>query len=211
MFNGWELIAQQDGYFKHDLRTNEKTWTEETHYAVSQPNGQVLALFNPQGKPKSLAYNYSPFYKELSGSSLDILKSGLPKKLDNNYIYFGDKFIQKIERYGKTGKLAGIDYIIEKKDKRKIISVDNFNDIEKYIKVLFNNGVPTESYKIDDCENGSATIYIYNKEKISKSLSFSMIDGLSIKNETIYNYDKDGVLDNILSIVNGHQGIIYQK
>ncbi|WP_373777551.1 RHS repeat domain-containing protein, partial [Glaesserella sp.] len=50
VFNGWELIAQQDGYFKHDLRTNEKTWTEETHYAVSQPNGQVLALFNPQGK-----------------------------------------------------------------------------------------------------------------------------------------------------------------
>ncbi len=50
MFNGWELIAQQDGYFKHDLRSNEKTWTEETHYAVSQPNGQVLALFNPQGK-----------------------------------------------------------------------------------------------------------------------------------------------------------------
>ncbi len=50
VFNGWELIAQQDGYFKHDLRTNEKTWTEETHYAVSQPNGQPLALFNPQGK-----------------------------------------------------------------------------------------------------------------------------------------------------------------
>lgn len=160
---------------------------------------------------KSLAYNYSPFYKELSGSSLDILKKGLPKKLDNSYIYFGDKFIQKIERYGKTGKLAGIDYIIEKQEERKIISLDNFNDIEKYIKVLFNNGIPTESYKIDDCENGSVTIYIHNEKKISKSLSFAMIDGLSIKNETIYNYDKDGTLDNILSIVNGHQGIIYQK
>lgn len=160
---------------------------------------------------KSLAYNYSPFYKELSGSSLDILKNGHPNKLHNNYIYFGDKFIQKIERYGKTGKLAGIDYIIENKDKREIISIDNFNDIEKYIKVLFNNGIPTESYKIDDCENGSATFYIYDKDKISKSLSFATIDGLSIKNETIYNYDKDGVLDNILSIVNGQQGIIYQK
>lgn len=108
----------------------------------------------------SLAYNYSPFYKELSGSSLDILKNGLPKKLNNNYIYFGDKFIQKIARYGKTGKLTAIDYIIENKDKREIISVDNFNDIEKYIKVLFNDGIPTESYKIDDCENGSATLYI---------------------------------------------------
>lgn len=52
---------------------------------------------------------------------------------------------------------------------------------------------------------------IYDKDKISKSLSFATIDGLSIKNETIYNYDKDGFLDNILSIANGHQGIIYQK
>lgn len=70
---------------------------------------------------KSIAYNYSPFYKELSGSSLDTLKIGEPKKLDNNYIYFGDNSIQKIERYSKTGKLAGIDYIIEKQNIREII------------------------------------------------------------------------------------------
>ncbi|MBN6065371.1 hypothetical protein HYE66_02710, partial [Aggregatibacter actinomycetemcomitans] len=50
VFNGWELIAQQDGYQKSDLRHNQKTWTQTTNYAVCQPNGQPLALFNPQGK-----------------------------------------------------------------------------------------------------------------------------------------------------------------
>ena len=50
IFNGWELIAQQDSYFKTDLRNHHKTWTQTTNYAVSQPNGQPLALFNPQGK-----------------------------------------------------------------------------------------------------------------------------------------------------------------
>ena len=50
IFNGWELIAQQDGYQKQDLRSNRKQWTQTTGYAVCQPNGQPLALFNPQGK-----------------------------------------------------------------------------------------------------------------------------------------------------------------
>ena len=50
VFNGWELIAQQDSYFKTDLRNHHKTWTQATNYAVCQPNGQSLALFNPQGK-----------------------------------------------------------------------------------------------------------------------------------------------------------------
>ena len=50
IFNGWELIAQQDNYFKTDLRNHHKTWTQTTNYAVCQPNGQPLALFNPQGK-----------------------------------------------------------------------------------------------------------------------------------------------------------------
>ena len=50
IFNGWELIAQQDSYFKTDLRNHHKTWTQTTNYAVCQPNGQPLALFNPQGK-----------------------------------------------------------------------------------------------------------------------------------------------------------------
>ncbi|WP_109077890.1 RHS repeat-associated core domain-containing protein [Aggregatibacter kilianii] len=50
VFNGWELIAQQDGYYKADLRSNQKAWTQTTSYAVCQPNGQPLALFNPQGK-----------------------------------------------------------------------------------------------------------------------------------------------------------------
>jgi len=38
-----------------------------------------------------------------------------------------------------------------------------------------------------------------------------MIDGLTIKNETIYNYDKDNNLDSIFSTVGDHQGIIYKK
>ena len=50
VFNGWELIAQQDSYFKTDLRNHHKTWTQTTNYAVCQPNGQPLALFNPQDK-----------------------------------------------------------------------------------------------------------------------------------------------------------------
>ena len=50
VFNGWELIAQQDSYFKTDLRNHHKTWTQATNYAVCQPNGQPLALFNAQGK-----------------------------------------------------------------------------------------------------------------------------------------------------------------
>ena len=50
IFNGWELIAQQDSYFKTDLRNHHKTWTQTTNYAVCQPNGQPLVLFNPQGK-----------------------------------------------------------------------------------------------------------------------------------------------------------------
>ena len=50
VFNGWELIVQQDSYFKTDLRNHHKTWTQTTNYAVCQPNGQPLALFNPQGK-----------------------------------------------------------------------------------------------------------------------------------------------------------------
>jgi len=40
VFNGWELIAQQDSYFKTDLRNHHKTWTQTTNYAVCQPNGQ---------------------------------------------------------------------------------------------------------------------------------------------------------------------------
>ena len=50
IFNGWALIVQQDSYFKTDLRNHHKTWTQATNYAVCQPNGQPLALFNPQGK-----------------------------------------------------------------------------------------------------------------------------------------------------------------
>ena len=32
------------------MRNHHKTWTQTTNYAVCQPNGQPLVLFNPQGK-----------------------------------------------------------------------------------------------------------------------------------------------------------------
>ncbi|ANI28418.1 type IV secretion protein Rhs [Yersinia entomophaga] len=45
VFNGWELIAQQE------CRVSEGEVGEvETHYAVSAPTGEPLALFNPAGK-----------------------------------------------------------------------------------------------------------------------------------------------------------------
>lgn len=56
---------------------------------------------------KALAYNYAPFYKELSGYPLDTLKDSSPKKLNNHYLYFGDTSIQKIERYGKNRRAGG--------------------------------------------------------------------------------------------------------
>lgn len=159
----------------------------------------------------SMAYNYAPFYKELRGYSLDILKSGKPKKFDNKNIYFGDNTIQKIERYGKTGKLTGTHYIIEEKEERHIISIDNFNNIERYIKVLFKEEYPIESYEIEDAQNGVATLYLYNNNKIQKSLSFEMSYGITRKSEEIYHYDEHDLLDSISSIVDGQQGVVYKK
>ncbi|WP_373777556.1 RHS repeat-associated core domain-containing protein [Glaesserella sp.] len=52
VFHGWQLIAQQDYYseFTQNHFGNHTEWKHETSYAITQPNGQVLALFNPQGK-----------------------------------------------------------------------------------------------------------------------------------------------------------------
>ncbi|OOF37003.1 hypothetical protein BKK49_11650 [Rodentibacter rarus] len=52
IFNGFELIAQQDHYqqLKQTIDGNFIEWKQETGYAICQPNGQVLALLNPQGK-----------------------------------------------------------------------------------------------------------------------------------------------------------------
>ncbi|MGX2951564.1 AHH domain-containing protein [Ursidibacter sp. B-7004-1] len=52
VFNGWQLIAQQDSYqqLKHTIDGNIVEWIFETSYAVCQPNGQVLALLNPKGR-----------------------------------------------------------------------------------------------------------------------------------------------------------------
>ena len=52
VFNGFELVAQQDNYqtLKQTIDGNFIEWKQETGYAICQPNGQVLALLNPQGK-----------------------------------------------------------------------------------------------------------------------------------------------------------------
>ncbi|MFZ7284081.1 HNH/endonuclease VII fold putative polymorphic toxin, partial [Avibacterium avium] len=52
IFNGWQLIAQQDRYqqLKQTIDGNIVEWKQETGYAICQPNGQVLALLNPQGR-----------------------------------------------------------------------------------------------------------------------------------------------------------------
>ncbi|WP_424407501.1 RHS repeat-associated core domain-containing protein [Pasteurella sp. PK-2025] len=54
VFHGWQLIAQQDRYqqSQQTLDGNKTEWKHETHYAICQPNGQVLALLNQQGKLK---------------------------------------------------------------------------------------------------------------------------------------------------------------
>ena len=52
IFNGFELIAQQDRYqqLKQTIDGNFIERKQETGYAICQPNGQVIALLNPQGK-----------------------------------------------------------------------------------------------------------------------------------------------------------------
>ncbi|NEN75795.1 RHS repeat-associated core domain-containing protein [Pelistega sp. NLN82] len=52
IFNGFELIAQQDNYqtLKQTIDGNFIEWKQETGYAICQPNGQVLALLNPKGR-----------------------------------------------------------------------------------------------------------------------------------------------------------------
>ncbi|MGC7561179.1 RHS repeat-associated core domain-containing protein, partial [Pasteurella sp. 22655_41Tandhals] len=54
VFHGWQLIAQQDRYqqSQQTLDGNKTEWKHETHYAITQPNGKVLALLNQQGKLK---------------------------------------------------------------------------------------------------------------------------------------------------------------
>ncbi|WP_424405450.1 RHS repeat-associated core domain-containing protein [Pasteurella sp. PK-2025] len=54
VFNGWQLIAQQDRYqqSQQTLDGNKTEWKHETHYAITQPNGKVLGLLSPEGKLK---------------------------------------------------------------------------------------------------------------------------------------------------------------
>ncbi|SUB52183.1 RHS repeat-associated core domain-containing protein [Pasteurella testudinis] len=62
VFNGWQLIAQQDSYqtVEQTQDGNIKQWQEQTHYAIVQPNGKVIGLLTPKGelawqdKPRTL-------------------------------------------------------------------------------------------------------------------------------------------------------------
>lgn len=77
--------------------------------------------------------------------------------------------------------------------------------------VLFKDGQPIESYRMDDTENGSAIYYLFDGGKLSKSLSFAILHGPFMKNEDIYHYDEDGSLESIHSISNGQTGVVYQS
>ena len=90
IFNGWELIAQQDSYFKTDLRNHHKAWTQTTNYAVCQPNGQPLALFNPQGKR---TWRKAP--SSLWGLPLESWESKQAEPLNPNLLFAGQYFDQE--------------------------------------------------------------------------------------------------------------------
>ncbi|MFQ1014303.1 RHS repeat domain-containing protein [Avibacterium paragallinarum] len=61
IFNGFELIAQQDNYktLKQTIDGNIVEWKQETNYAIVQPNGKVLGLLAPNGKLSWRAQNKS--------------------------------------------------------------------------------------------------------------------------------------------------------
>ena len=91
VFNGWELIAQQDSYFKTDLRNHHKTWTQTTNYAACQPNGQPLALFNPQDK-----HTWRKAPSSLWGLPLlESWKSKQAEPLNPNLLFVGQYFDQE--------------------------------------------------------------------------------------------------------------------
>lgn len=50
VFNGWELIAQQECTYATEPSEEGVRWVFETQFAVCAPSGQPLALFNTAGK-----------------------------------------------------------------------------------------------------------------------------------------------------------------
>lgn len=159
---------------------------------------------------KSLAYNYSPFFKEMTGYSLDKLKQGIPNKITNCCLYFGESDIEKIEHYGKTGKLTGTDYIIYGDSEKEIISLDNFDEFVKYIKVSLQNNIPIKSLQVTDRDNASLTLFLYEDSRIIKSFSIILFNGSILESEERYEYlDED--LVKIYATIDGEEECLYNK
>ena len=84
VFNGFELIAQQDSYqtLKQTIDGNLIEWKDETNYAIVQPNGKVLGLLAPDGK---LSWNPQP--KSLWGLAFNDYNRN--SNLDPNLLFAG--------------------------------------------------------------------------------------------------------------------------
>ncbi|WP_424405781.1 hypothetical protein [Pasteurella sp. PK-2025] len=145
---------------------------------------------------KRLAYNYSPFYCEHTGYSLDHLISGMPKSIKNKYIYYGDRNIEKIEHYGKHDNLYKTDFIIMSDDFSEVLSLDNFDDFIRYIKIIYKNQKAIREIMVNDENDISVTRYFYKDNKIVNSLSFSITENLRVELEceNIYEYKNNEII-----------------
>ncbi|MFU2078356.1 RHS repeat-associated core domain-containing protein [Avibacterium endocarditidis] len=87
IFNGWQLIAQQDRYqqLKQTIDGNFIEWKFETNYAIVQPNGKVLGLLAPNGKLSWRAQN-----KSLWGLTFSDYNRNSP--LDPNLLFAGQYY-----------------------------------------------------------------------------------------------------------------------
>ncbi|MEJ9296569.1 RHS repeat-associated core domain-containing protein, partial [Gallibacterium anatis] len=87
VFNGFELIAQQDRYqqLKQTIDGNFIEWKFETNYAIVQPNGKVLGLLAPNGKLSWRAQN-----KSLWGLTFSDYNRNSP--LDPNLLFAGQYY-----------------------------------------------------------------------------------------------------------------------
>ncbi|MBF0751757.1 RHS repeat-associated core domain-containing protein [Pasteurella sp. WM03] len=87
VFNGFELIAQQDNYqtLKQTIDGNFIEWKFETNYSIVQPNGKVLGLLAPNGKLSWRAQN-----KSLWGLSFS--QYNFNSNLDPNLLFAGQYY-----------------------------------------------------------------------------------------------------------------------
>ncbi|MBF0751759.1 MULTISPECIES: RHS repeat-associated core domain-containing protein [unclassified Pasteurella] len=87
VFNGFELIAQQDRYqqLTQTIDGNIVEWKNQTHYAVVQPNGKVLGLLTPEGK-----LGWKPQNKSLWGLSFS--QYNFNSNLDPSLLFAGQYY-----------------------------------------------------------------------------------------------------------------------